>query len=472
MSINVLFVVIDALRPDVVGCYGYPRNITPNIDKLAKEGVLFEDVYSCSNATDPSITSIFSGKYPQSHGIINHAGRVTQEEIVNFNNSGTILLSEILSQRGYATFAVDWLDRWHKRGFDFYFRDYEKTRTRKIRAFIRHNFPYLAKTYSKIKKLRKPERKVPHEDASEVTDVAIKLIEENFRKDFFLFIHYWDTHTPYSSPEKFANKLQKGIHSGLSLEELLRKIPKNSKFREVFSDLMGDAMSADDVIARYLGAVNFVDSQIGRLTDSLHSLGIFDKTMIIITSDHGESLTEHEIYFDHHGLYDVSLHVPLICHFPHFSSKTPKIRGLIQNVDILPTILDILEINREPFHCDGRSFLPLMLGKKRRIRSSIYAEESFTERKMAVRTENYKYIEAFSEENAVCRYCNVIHGGVRELYDLNRNPEETHNLVQEQLNLRRKLQKILDNWNHYFQTSLEKTRIGVKIEKLKKAKRI
>jgi len=106
---NVIFIIIDALRADHLSCYGYLKETSPNIDKLAEGGTLFNSCYSCTTATDSSLTSIFSGRYPVSHGIIDHGPRVGQDEIYALSASGTIFLPEILKHEGYTTIALDWL---------------------------------------------------------------------------------------------------------------------------------------------------------------------------------------------------------------------------------------------------------------------------------------------------------------------------------------------------------------------------
>ena len=108
---NAIIIVVDALRARNLSCYGYSMKTSPNIDELAKEGVLFEDAYCCINTTDPSLTTIFSGKHPSSHGILSHGVQITTEEVREFNKTGTILLPEILKSQGYTTIAIDWLGR-------------------------------------------------------------------------------------------------------------------------------------------------------------------------------------------------------------------------------------------------------------------------------------------------------------------------------------------------------------------------
>ena len=113
-------IVSDTLRKDHIGCYGNEKIITPFLDQFARECILFENAYSCATTTYPSLTSIFSGKYPLSHGIIKHNRSLSSTDIDALNNSGTIFLPEILKHQGYTTLAVDWLGRWLKRGYDYY----------------------------------------------------------------------------------------------------------------------------------------------------------------------------------------------------------------------------------------------------------------------------------------------------------------------------------------------------------------
>ena len=116
---NIIFIVIDALRPKNLGCYGYQKNISPNIDEISTEGLLFRDAYSTTNATDPSLTTIFSGRFCRSHGIMKHGALLQSEEVQNYLKT-VPTLPEILKHNGYKTFAIDWLGRWHTKGFDYY----------------------------------------------------------------------------------------------------------------------------------------------------------------------------------------------------------------------------------------------------------------------------------------------------------------------------------------------------------------
>lgn len=184
----------------------------------------------------------------------------------------------------------------------------------------------------------------------------------------------------------------------------------------------------DIIVSKYKGAVNYVDKCIGDLIATLINHQILEDTLIIITSDHGESLTEHDMFFDHHGLYEVTTHVPLIVFYPKLFSQPKKIQGLVQHVDLVPTVCDYLGINDQDLGCDGSSMRPLISGEEKDFRDVAFFEESYVQRKIGLRNKTHKYIYA-PDGTGMCNYCQKVHAGVEELYDLRRDPEETQNVV-------------------------------------------
>lgn len=186
--------------------------------------------------------------------------------------------------------------------------------------------------------------------------------------------------------------------------------------------------SIDIIASKYKGAVSYVDGCIGKLIDSLKIHDILEDTLIIITSDHGESLMEHGIHFDHHGLYEVTTHVPLILHYPRLFPQPKKIEGLIQHVDLVPTLCDYLRTNDNDLRFDGTSLKPLISREKNSLRKLAFFEESYVQRKTGIRNETFKYIYA-PDGIGLCTYCQKVHAGVEELYDLGTDPEEKNNDV-------------------------------------------
>ncbi len=423
---NIILIVIDALRARNLGCYGGGEESSPNIDEIADKGILFENVYCSWNTTDQSLTTILSGRHPRTHGIVHHGDKIKPEDLNAFETLNVRLLSQILQGNGYETLAVDWMARWFKRGFDYYGYNPERNFLRKLVYYI-ITLPYvhlkymaahlgLLRIYSKKRRfsaasLWKGFKDVFRtflftfelariQDACFVKGLAEKLIKKSRKENFFLFLHYWDTHTPYSCPRNFLEKKK------------------------------GHMTSKELLLAKYKGAVRYVDQQIGRLFDSLREERLLEDTLIIITSDHGESLTEHDIFFDHHGLYDVTTHVPLILYYPKAFSEPKKVKGLVQHIDLAPTIYELLNIKYKDYELDGASLMPLIRGEKREIRHFVFNEESYVQRKIGFRTKKFKYI--FSPDGVgMCNYCQQVHGGEEELYNLEVDPEEKVNIAVE-----------------------------------------
>jgi arylsulfatase A-like enzyme len=251
------------------------------------------------------------------------------------------------------------------------------------------------------------------QDSGLVINLGAKKIKNIRNHPFFLFLHLWDVHNPYFCPKKLRT------YNG-----------RNSK--KILHD-------------RYLGSVRYADRQLGRFFNFLKNNNIFDDTIVIVTSDHGESLTEHDIFFDHHGLYDETTHVPLIIRYPRRFSEGKKVRGFIQHVDLLPTILDILNIGQEEYQLDGKNLIPLVKNSRRVLRPFVYMEESYVQQKRAIRTKKYKYIEA-KDGVGYCRYCHKVHAGVEELYDLQKDPSEKNNVANQNPAMAKELKSKMNNF--------------------------
>lgn len=387
---NLIFILIDACRARNLGCYGHEIPTSPFIDKLASKGTLFTRMFSTTNCTDTSLMSIFTGLYPRNHGIRHHADQITEEE--DQKAYSTLWLPEILKKAGYYTISMDTMTKWHKKGFDFYGPVFEPT-------LLKQNTP------------------------------------------FFLFVHFWQTHYPvYTDPnihEQFYEDYYENI-PGPADQEILDKVNGKWKanLRNILWEKEGDGFNWR--LAKYNSAIRTVDNIIQKMFNQVEEFGPLDQTYWIVTADHGESLGEHDIFFDHHGLYDTTVHVPLIMGGPNI----PPIKNtnLLSQVELFPTILDLLKINKPC--CDGVS----LVGNINYSRRVVELEESYTQTKFGIRTERFKLLESdvnneipiqpsllgildVGEYPWKCRYCGKVHGGINELYDLQNDPEETKNLL-------------------------------------------
>lgn len=466
---NVVLLLSDALRAGNLGCYGYDKDTSPEIDKIAQKGLRFSNAFSTINATDSSLTTLFSGKYPLSHGVMNQGLQVTDKE--KGYTARLTLLPELLKQNGYVTIGIDWLGRWHRRGYDFYGRvrqgseaqvnptNYTKRRRfgpgqlssragvamfSQLMSLTRDNFYYglSDKTRANIRKwlLRNCERAdvsaaltnkmTVFSDADAVTDLSIEYIKQFAGKqNFFLFAHYWDTHIPYTAPRSAVKKLMgKYRYSDEKVAPIMRKLRGTRAERLIQKSIHGKKRprTTGQIEAQYDASIRFVDKNIGRVYAALEGLGILKDTLVIIMADHGESMTEHEIYFGHHGLYEPQVKIPLILTGGDCPGGAVH-EGFAQNFDIMPTILDFLKIEAPQAGFDGQSLFKLIESDERRF---AYAEQAAAPRIRMIRDKRYKYIMRL--EDAKCSCCQIHHSETDELFDLVNDPGELNNIWDEE----------------------------------------
>lgn len=243
---NVVVISIDTCRADYLSCYGFKRRTTPNIDALAREGVLFKSALSPVSMTLPAHSSMMTGTYPPTHGVhLNNGERL---------DDSNITLAEILKAAGYHTAAFI-------SGF-----------TLDSRFGMNQGFDTYECNFSK-----KVEGHLSERTGEEVNQSALPWLGEHSTTPFFLFLHYFDAHAPYEP-----------------------RLPYSVDY-------------ADDL---YSGEIAYVDFCIGQVVDRLRALGLYDNTLLIITSDHGESLGDHGEETHTYFAYNSTLHVPLVVHMP------------------------------------------------------------------------------------------------------------------------------------------------------------
>jgi arylsulfatase A-like enzyme len=474
---NIIFITVDALRALNLGCFGYPIPTTPNIDKLARRGLLFENYFTCTTSTDPAFTSLFSGRYPFSHGIINHASRVTPDEEKKV--TGIKPLPEFLQEEGYRTFALDFLGRWHKRGFGFYLGVEAKEKepfTIKLVGRAREIFGIQPGTW--IQKIfeKTPIYKflldyfdrwlTPYTRADKLTDRAIEILRENRDKRLFLFLHYWDPHQPYVIHKNYSEKLKNLNYEKIygESEKTISEILATKCSVLVQSALKDSARGNNDpleLVRLYDAEIAFLDAQIGRLIAALKKLKLFDKSLIVFTADHGESLIEHR-YFTHEGLYQEILHIPLIFVGPGIPKG--RRRSLSQIIDLTPTILDLLNIKAKTSF-DGLSLLPVFK-KDREIRKFIFAHNNSPIRNEACLIQGrYKYLRALGEKGNICTYCGKAHGPYEELFDLKSGSGEKKNVVGKKTEVTKKLRNQLDKFIRRLEEKSSGSRYGKRKKK-------
>lgn len=423
---NVVVVVVDALRADKVGVYGCDRGLTPAIDSLANDSVVFENAFASSNTTDPSVTTLHTGRFPLST-VFRHGEFVTDAE--KNRVEAVPWLPSILSEEGMYTVATGrWMGRWHKRGFDHYPSPENTALWARISNGLGSVSPGLQRVASNLFDLLVTE-------SGRTTSAVDTFLDELDGEPFYGFVHLDETHTPYDPPEDRVDELLEAYeYSSDPLEPILERLG-GAEFRERLDPWLTQAdydAGVGRIHARYDAAVERADRKVQQLIDGLREAGVWKNTHLVVTSDHGESLGEHDIYFDHHGLYDETIWVPLLVRLP--SGLEDRVTETVSLLDVMPTVLDLLGIEASS-PLDGWSLRPLLYGEGSTDREAIFAVEAFTQRRYAVRTDEWKLIEHETDSelerrtgsSLACRYCGFIHGAETELYDVSNDSGETTN---------------------------------------------
>jgi arylsulfatase A-like enzyme len=328
---NVLLITIDTLRADHLGCYGSPDVKTPVMDGLAAEGAMFTRAISTSQGTNPSHASMLTGLYVARHRLVNNRTLLADEAVT---------LAEILSQRGYQTLAavsvkhLDAANTHLDQGFDTFMG----CEGPEMRSFER-NDAGLGPALDELSSSGKP---------------------------FFAWVHYYDPHGSYRPPEPFNTMYPEKRDYG--------PVPP-AQFMEIDPWFMDkESVDPDTQISLYKGEVSYTDSELAALLHVLREAGTLDDTVLVIMGDHGESMTEHEVYFCHRGLYNPSLHVPLIVRFPRAVPAATRVQTLVSGVDVTPTVLDLLGIDPAPFDLDGASLVPTFAAPEVPVHDAVYSE--------------------------------------------------------------------------------------------------
>lgn len=416
MKPNIVFVLIDALRPRNLSLFGYSRETDRNIKKLASESILFTNNFSVSNASYPSLTSIFSGNYPNNSGIIHQYPNTEPEEIEKLRKN-KFWLPVYLKNQGYETIATCTMDMWFKKGFDYH-KAIEISRPSLYRKIVNNQIikkillKLPSSIYSLGKSIMKRDPALDFPSPEETSNLAIEKIK-TAKKPFFLFVYFEDTHFPYA-------RIRRPETSGKTeISDITRNIKENSQKEYVKKRFVDIKLKyLEQIKEKYDIAIKEVDNHVGRIIDFLKKTRNWDNTIFILTSDHGDSLDEHGIYLEHAGLYDEVLHVPLIMHVPGI--KNNKNNELIQSIDISATILDLLKDKK---NIDGKSLLSVIKGKTGR--KYVYAYDGVCKDRVMVRTKNRKLIIS---KNGKCYLCGAEHSRKYEEYDIQEDPKETKNL--------------------------------------------
>lgn len=419
---HVVLVSLDTLRADYLGCYGHEFVQSPAMDRVAGEGVKFTQCISTAPTTLASHTSLFTGKYPHTHGVPRNGYQVSGDNV---------MLPEILQDQGFRTAGVvgaaplDTDVNFHQ-GFDEYDADFSVTEGLREGIYQR--------------------------PANEVTDLALAWIDrrpEGVDDRFFLFLHYYDIHAPYTFPEPFAGMYaedEQPIDTSVEFLAALRtrlsaegRAPgergggraREEGFAERLNQRQGPALAdARAMVAEYAAGITWTDHQLGRFLDGLRERELMDETLLVITADHGETLHEHSNTFNHGlSVYDSESHIPLLLRFPGGAFAGTEVEDLVSNIDVLPTLLGLMDLGA-PKGIEGIDMGRTLRGEALE-REPVFTEATkpfsiplFNEdpiwknrgKFQCVRSETHKYMFRLPDQ----KY---------RLYDLESDPREANNLL-------------------------------------------
>jgi len=428
---RLLIVDIDTLRPDHLGCYGYPRNTSPNIDRIASEGVRFSN-YFCSDAPClPSRSALLTGQFGIHTGVVNHGGTNAD---MRLEGRG----------RGFR----NWLDRQSLWGF-------LRTcglRTVSISPFgERHSAFWWYAGLNEVYNTGKGGM----ESAEEITPTVLDWIERNGEKDdWVLHVNYWDPHGPYRAPAEFGNPFEDEPAPAWVTEEVFQEhrqkvgphsareiMMYHSKPNPRYPRYRGELKSLKDVKHYFDGydcGIRYADHHVGTILDALAGRGVLDDLAIIVTADHGENMGELGIYGEHATADNITCRIPFIVKWPG-SNAGHVDDGFHYNLDLLPTLAELLGKERAPTW-DGTSYAAAVRGEPDSGRPYLVLSQCAHVCQRSVRFDEWLYMRTYHDG---------FHLFPREmLFNIDQDPHEQHDLAEQMPDVCGRAARMLSEWHH------------------------
>ena len=395
---NIIFILIDALRADHLGCYGYHLPTSPDIDELARSGTIFLNAYTASPFTVTSLASMFTGLYPWEHGVIFVYDLHMDENLIT--------LAEVLQKAGYQTVGFSAV----------YFLPTE--------LGLSQGFELSDETCASS---------FFFGDAQCLTDQVIKWLEQEASPPFFLYIHYVSTHAPYRAPEFYQKLFSAGIKKPkgeVGKGEILR-FGKHRRWYQLPRSPTEEELKW--LISQYDGEIRYANDQIARLLKYLRIKGIYEKSLFLITADHGEAFFEHKKMDHTEELHRQVARIPLILAGPGIPSGK-RIPQVVRTIDFAPTLLDYLGLAGLP-QARGKSFIPLLKGVESESRPALSIR--FLNRKkfqLSLIVHPYQLLFYQPKKKKI------------ELYRIDRDPAEKNNLALQEKELVEELFKLVPDY--------------------------
>jgi arylsulfatase A-like enzyme len=433
--VRILYIDIDTQRPDHLGCYGYHRQTSPNIDRIAQEGVRFDRVYASDTPCLPSRSALITGRFGFHNGAVGHGGTAADLALDGptrgFRNTlGVASFATRMSNRGLRTASVS-------------------------------SFPTRHCSYHWLAGFREAYDvgKGGLENADEVNAIALDWLERHGAEDdWFLHVHYWDPHTPYRVPASMGDPFAREPLPAWLTEEVRAEhwqgygphsarevmgFGLDPRMQEYFPRQPIELPSMDEVravIDGYDSGVLYADQHAGQLFDKLDALGVESDTAIMISADHGETLGELNIYGDHQTADELTSRVPMILRWPGVGGG--KNAGRVDTAfhyqfDVAATILELLEA-RVPSSWDGESFAGAFRNGRDEGRDHLVLSQAAWTCQRSVRFDDWLCIRTY-------------HDGYHAfpelmLFDLANDPHETRDLAGAEPDVAARAMAMLEEW--------------------------
>lgn len=419
---SLVLVTIDTLRADRLGLYGYELPTSPNIDAIGAESVVFGNAISTGPSTAPATASLLTGVYHASHKVFENGAQLPED---------VTTIAEVLRDAGYATAAVVTNPMVGKaaQGFRQGFDDFRMP-------------PPAGERVAGTGRVKRR--------AEQVTEAALELLDANPDRPLFLWLHLMDPHGPYAAPTEYARELEStfapehyeggntlltpsGSNYGLGGVPRYQAVP--------------DRLRKGAFLAAYDTEIHYADSQIGVLVEALRSRGRWDGSVFALTADHGESLGEHDYYFQHGWFaYDNTVRVPLLLRAPGLGAA--RVDTSISLVDLAPTLLELVGV-QAPNAMEGSSLLPVVHGEEGD--RPAFSQNSYGNQLTALRVGARSFIftpppDAEARKRDLGWRAHWPASSREELYDLGTDPGEVRNLVELQPDAARTLRAQLQAW--------------------------
>jgi arylsulfatase A-like enzyme len=415
---RILYLDIDTLRADHLGCYGYHRDTSPNIDRIAAEGMRFDEFYCTDAPCLPSRAAMTTGRFGIHNGVINHGGTCADRPpdgperwFRDSLSSGGSFVNVLRDAGLYTCYVGAYAERhsayWYHAGF-------HET----------HDTAHYG-----------------GESAEEVTPTALDWIERNAdRQDWYLYVNYWDPHTPYyRMPDEWHNPFGSDPLPEWMTEEILasqwnkvgphspqdfgamydsRPDPRHPRHPTQVKGMEGWRQ----VIDGYDGGIRYADEHIGMIVEALKARGVWDDLVVMVTGDHGENFGELGIYGEHGSADYPTCHIPLIVRWPGMAPAGSSNSHLTSNVDLVPTMAEILDRPAKEFW-DGKSLAGILSGGDQGVHDQVVLSQCAHVCQRSVRWKNWLYIRTY-------------HDGYHlfpeeQVYDVAADPYEQHDLAEE-----------------------------------------